>query len=261
MEKPKVAIALDFDGVIGDSIGDSFVQSVLAFRDMGGNVSINAAAEKRFRAGRPFAKNADRYYTIIRLIQENPHINFKKMTQQKFDAEFRKDGVVKGKRFDQLVTQHRLELAAREPEKWLALQRIFPGIKRLIGNLQKKHVVFIASVKDKKLITQLLKRSGINIPEQNIVSGSSKDKVGHIKKVSQNAGVPVSKVILIDDSLNFLRDAKKVGAEVAMAKWGYSSRIQRKQAKREGISLIRIPRVFGMSLTLWSRLRKMRRKK
>jgi len=261
MEKRKVAVALHFDGVIGDSVRDSFVQSALAFRDMGGNVPINRAAEKHFRAGRILAGSAGMYYTLMRLIQENPGINFKRMSQEKFNAEFEKDGVAKGKLFDHLVTQHRRDLAAREPEKWLALQRTFPGVKRLIRNLQRKHVVFIASLKDRGLILKLLERSGVDIPEQNIVSMTSKDKVGHIKEVARRAGVPVSKVILIDDSLQFLRDARKAGAEAAMAKWGYSSRAQRKQAKREGIPVVRIPRVFGRSLTLWSRMRKMRRKK
>jgi len=261
MEKPRVAIALDFDGVIGDSIGDTFAQSVLAFREMGGSVPFTRTMEKLFRAGKPFAKDAGGYYTILRLIQENQGINFKRMAQERFDAEVEKDGVAKGRQFDRLVTSHRLDLAAREPEKWIALQRIFPGVKRLIRNLQENYAVFIASAKGKKLIVQLLKEGGINIPGQNIVSGASKGKAGHIKKIAQMAGVPVSRVILVDDSLGFLREAKKIGAEAAMARWGYSTRAQRKQAKREGIPLVRIPRVFGRSITLWSRISKMRRRK
>ena len=260
MAGQKVVVALDFDGVIGDSLGDSFVQSVLAFREMGGNVQASRALEKQFRAGRPLAKDAGSYYTLLRIIQANPHVNFRRMTQAAFDAELQKDGPAKGLHFDELVTKNRLALAKANPEKWFALQRVYPGVKRLVWNLQKKHDVFIASGKNKQLIVRLLERNGFAIPEKNVVSGFSGTKAEQLEKISQVAGVPLGRIILVDDSLGFLRDAKKIGTEVALAKWGYCSRAQRKQARREGIARLRVPRVFGRSLTLWSRLRKMSRK-
>lgn len=258
MTRQKVVVALDFDGVIMDSLGDSFFQSVLAFKEMGGEVQASRAVEKQFRAGRALAEGAGSYFTLLRLIQENPRIDFRKMARAAFDAELQKDGPAKGLRFDRLVTKNRQVLAEKNPEKWFALQRVFPGVKRLVGNLQKKHEVFFASGKDKQLIVRLLERNDFNIPEKNIVSGN---KAEQLRKISRAAGVPLGRVILVDDSLGFLREAKKIGGEAALAKWGYCSRAQRRQARREGIARLRVPRVFGRSLTLQSRLRKMSRKK
>ncbi|MFH1391185.1 MAG: HAD family hydrolase [Candidatus Diapherotrites archaeon] len=260
MAENKVVIALDFDGLIADSIRDSFVQSVNAYNSMGGRFPRIRATEKKFQQGKPFAKNADGYYTLLRLIEQNPKVNFRKMTQEQFDREFERDRTEKGPKFEKRFSEYRRHMQREHPDEWIALNSIFPRVERQIGKLQKKYSVWIATGKDRESVVRLLKKSGINIPADQILSKeNTKSKVEQMRIIAEREGVPVSKILMIDDSLNYLRDVKAVGAEAAMAKWGYSTREQRRQAKREGIPLIRRP-LFGWSFTLAKKLRQMRKK-
>ena len=90
-EKKKIVIAVDFDGVIIDSLKESFLQSVSAYTAMGGNVLGSSKNEKKFRDAKYLAASADTYYTILRLIQQNPNVNFRKMSPGQFQAELRRD--------------------------------------------------------------------------------------------------------------------------------------------------------------------------
>ena len=241
----KGVVVFDFDGVIGDSVRECFVQSLNAYADLGGRVATSKAVEKAFRSARPLITKTEHFITVLRLIQENPRIDFNKMSQQQFDAEHRKDAGNAG-RFAERFYAHREQMRAISPKEWLALQKSFPKIAKFVAKVQKKNQVFIATTKDKKSVTELLRVYGIRIPEKNIVTKEfSKDKKQQLREIARRAGVSIREVLLVEDAVAQLRQASKIGVRGVLASWGYSTKAQRKEAKGEGIPLMRKANIFG----------------
>ena len=263
MPNKKIVIALDFDGLIVDSIRESFIQSVRTHKSMGGKVPESRAMEKRFRQGKPLTSGNDTYFTLMRLIAQRPLINFKKMTQEQFDAEFRREDSEKLKKFSALFSKNRKEMHKKNLKQWFALHKTFPGVKRWIQGLQRKNSVWITTGKDKESVLKLLERAGIKISENQILSrdiaNGNKSKGELLRLVAERERVPIGNVLLIDDAMSYLKEAKEIGAEAALAKWGYSTRKQQRELRREGIPGIRRP-LFGIGFTLSRKLKQMRKK-
>ncbi len=237
--KPRKIIAFDFDGVIIDSIKETLTESIKAYNQIENkNIKITPNIEKKFLEGRSFAKNTERYFTLIQIIENNPSINFEKVTQNEFNEEHLKNKE-KSIKFEKLFYEYREKMKKEEKRKWFQIQKKFKGIENLIEIAKKNHLVFIASGKDKKSIIELLKEHGIRIPNENIFSKDfSKSKAEQIKKISEITNINIENILLIDDSINYLNEVEKTGARIALARWGYSSRKQRKEARKRRIPII-----------------------
>ncbi len=217
-------VAFDFDGVIGDSVYECYVQSIKAAKDL--NIGVNASKklEEKFREGRPLITKAEHFYTILRLIKEHPEINFEMMSQARFDAEFKKD-VKRAEQFLERFYHHRAEMRKISPREWTALQKSFPRIAR-----------FIATTKNQTAVVELLKRYGIHLPESHILSKDfSKDKNEQLKEISKRARVPVNQIVLVEDAVKQAQKARSMGAKAVIVPYGYSTAKQRREAKKEGI--------------------------
>jgi len=235
-------VAMDFDGVIGDSVFENYVLAVSTYKELGGRAEYSPEAERAFRQARPLITKAEHYATIMRLIEQNPHINFSRMTQAQMNAEFVKDKV----RVEPFLAKYyvnRTEMQTNSREKWLALQKSYPGVPKLIASLRRRNQIFIATTKNRDSLVELLKRYGVQIPEQNLVTVEfSKDKRVQLQEIAKRAGVPIKKVVLVDDALEQMNAARQVGAKSVMFTPGYSMPIQRKEAR-----LRRIPMIGGLA--------------
>ena len=80
-------LAFDFDGTIVDTARESFVSSAKAYEEMTNEKVINKQNEEQYVKGRGFSICAEANFTLIRLIAQNPKINFAKYTQKEFDKE------------------------------------------------------------------------------------------------------------------------------------------------------------------------------
>jgi len=238
----KGVVAFDFDGVIGDSVFECYVQSVKASKDLGGKLDYSSSIERAFREARPLITKAEHFFTIMRLIEQNPKISFGKIAQTQMNVEFAKDKE-KFKPFLERFYANRKEMQTNQREKWVAPQKSFPNMRKFVSTVGKRNKLFIATTKDKTSVMELLKRYGISIPEQNIVSVEfSKSKAEQLKEIARRANTPVHKVLLIDDALEQMSAAKQAGAKRILYTPGYSTLAQRKAARKE-----KIPMVGGMS--------------
>lgn len=232
-------ITIDFDGVIGDSVKECFVQSVKAYADLGGKIQENNETERKFREARPLITQVEHFLTVMRLIEQNPNIDFGKITQREMNEEFKKDKE-KATQFDQRFKQHRKKMQMISHGEWLRLQKSFPRVVKFVRKLQAGNRVFIATTKDAKSLAVLLKRYGINIPETNILTKDfSADKTEQLKEIAKRAGVPINRVVLVEDAIEQVHAAKQIGAKGVLVNWGYNTQGQRKEAKKERIPIIR----------------------
>ncbi len=197
----KGVVAVDFDGVIGDSVKECFVQAVKAFGDMGGVVGRNSLNENKFREARPFVTKAKHFYTVLRLMQENPKIDFSGAVQKEIEAEYNKD-TAKTAEFEERFYAHRKEMQENWSREWKKLQKSFPRVVDFIRSLQRKNDVFISTTKDKASVKELLRSYGIIIPGENIYARElSMDKKVHLREISKKTGVDLRKIVLVEDSL------------------------------------------------------------
>jgi len=228
-------VAFDFDGVIGDSVYECYVQSMKAAKDLGMGVNSSAKVEKVFREGRPLITKPEHFYTILRLAKEHPEINFEMMSQAKFDLEFKKDAK-KAEPFLERFYHHRAEMQKISPKEWVALQKSFPKIARFIAHVARGHRVYIATTKNQSAVVDLLARYGIHLSTDRILSKDfSKDTNAQLKEISRRAKVPVGQIVLVEDALKQAQKARSMGAKAVIVPYGYSTVKQRKEAKKAGI--------------------------
>ena len=229
-------IALDFDGLIGDTVREGFVVSVAAWNDMEGHAKMKTTAQEelRLRMLRPFLRTAEHYYTMLKLMHDSPGETFANYTQKIFEAEAQKEDAGKLGEFVEKFYEKRKEFIAKSKKEWLALQRAYPGARRAVKTLQSNFPVFIATTRNTESAFELLREWGIGIPIQNIVGrNDAMEKNKQLEIIAKRSGVNMGEVLLADDSVEQLLRARKSGARVAFASWGYVSPDQMELSHRE----------------------------
>ncbi len=231
-------VAFDFDGVIGDSVYECYIQSLKAGKDIGMKVNHSALIEKQFREARPLITKAEHFFTIMRMIEHNPKINFNFVTQEQMNSAFKADAQ-KAQEFLEKFKAHRSEMQKISPREWAALNKSFPRMAKFVRDSSRKNDVFIATTKDKKSVMELLSRYGIHIPEKNIIAVEfSKDKTKQLQEISRLSGKPMKSIVLVEDAIEQIKAARSVGAKAVMAPWGYSTLKQKKEARRGKVPII-----------------------
>lgn len=237
MPEEKIVV-FDFDGVIGDSAYECYVQSIKALKDVGGKLEDSKKVEQKFRQARPFVKVAEDYDVVLRMIEKNPEINFDEITQADFEkakGNFRQEFA----KFKERFLASRKEMQLRDENAWYALQKDFPGVVKSLNRLAEKFKVVIGTTKDRASTSKLLKFYGANIGEEDIVSKEIfDDKTKQMKYISIKYDVPLENLVFIDDMLEQLRPVVGIGVRPVMADWGYSTKAQKEIAIKEGIPLV-----------------------
>jgi len=232
-------VAFDFDGVIGDSVYECYIQSLKAGKDIGMNLNHSALIEKQFREARPLITKVEHFFTIMRMIEQNPKINFNFVTQDQMNAAFKADAQ-KAQLFSDKFKAHRSEMQKISPKEWAALNKSFPRMAKFVRDSSRRNDVFIATTKDKKSVVELLARYGIHIPERNIISREfSNDKKAQLQEISRVSGKPLKSIVLVEDAIEQVKAARSVGAKAVMAPWGYSTLKQKKEARVARVPMIK----------------------
>jgi phosphoglycolate phosphatase-like HAD superfamily hydrolase len=238
-EKKTKLIAFDFDGVIGDSVYECYLQSIKGFKELGGKLTDTKEVEKSFRKARPFVKVAEDYDVVLRMIEANPKIDFDSVTQKDFENAKAKNKADYAK-FKELFLANRKAMIAKSESDWFKTQADFPGVVKNINKLiDKGYKIVIATTKDKPSVAKLLKQYKSNIKEEDIVSKELfEDKAKQLKFISLKYDVPAKDILFVDDMVEQVKIVKTLGVPVVMADWGYSTKKQRDEAQMNGIPLV-----------------------
>src|SRR3989338_383874 len=92
-------LAFDFDGTIVDSVYESFIVALEAYRKMGFKIKQTKVLENKFRKLRSLVKNAEDYYTVFEIIKKGLSID---INQKEFNTMNEKVFDNKGKKFAKL---------------------------------------------------------------------------------------------------------------------------------------------------------------
>ncbi len=233
-----ILLALDFDGVIWDSIQECFYVSQLAYNQLFGSITKNTGQlQRKFYQGRYLAKSGKDFYILLKLIDEYPDIDFSKMDFQKFFS-YRTRYRQEVEQFTTRFYQIRNGLMNNQFDFWMTLHHPYPGIIPQIEKLQQKFPLVICSAKDKESIEVLLKQYELEFEIFSREITIYKPEL--MKRISQKKDVKLNQIFFIDDIMENLTAVREIGVNTFMAKWGYNNEIEQNKAMAQGIPLLEL---------------------
>lgn len=228
-------LALDFDGVFWDSVGECYATARRAWHELHGEALPEC--ERAFRSGRWLARVGSDFAVLLRLAAAHPEGDLSQFPRAEWEE--RKRTCPDGQRFEQAFYRLREEARTQDFSSWAALQGPYPGF---VAELPALRDAFgdpaIATTKDAASVEALLAPLGLSL----IVLGRefSTDKRLQIGRLCDSWGVAPDQIWFVDDLLDNLRPVQETGARVALAAWGYNTPDERQEAEREGIPVLEL---------------------
>ena len=248
MPKEYIA-AFDFDGVIWNSVDECFFLGNEVFREMGEELPGDyRVLRKKFREGRFLAKTGDDFYITLKMMQDNPDIDFGKVTYEKYYS-YRESLSAQMKTFADKFYALRKKMQNDDPEKWLSLQGPFDGILRQLPLIQQSFKdLVICSTKDRESIRLLLFRHGLEFTIFGREDSTHKSE--QIKALSEKMETPAEKIIFVDDLVENLKHVTEMGCIGVLADWGYNNPKIWAEAQENNFFLLTKENITGQMMTI-----------
>lgn len=240
----KNVIALDFDGVVCDSAGETVASGWRA----GKNIWASEWDQKepppevvrRFRSLRPFMHTGYEAIAMTRMAYEG--IEGEELDQEKFDELLDRTIDDTGFSREDLINMFaaaRDKWIAQEPGNWLRRNRFYDAAADMVKSLSERYPLYIVTTKQRRFAEKLLAE---NCPSASIraVYGlrdmNSKEDV-----LEQLMGQAEFKNALFHFVEDRLRTLERVGRAINgsrlclyLAGWGYNTPVDRRMARETG---------------------------
>ena len=234
-------LALDFDGVVIDSIEECLVVAYNALAihqgkpnrirqidELGEDIILEA------RRIRNFIRYGQDYVYIHYALQQNVSIK----NQQHFDR-FLAEQESLNSEFRQRFYAERARFLSKEPETWLALNPFYDGMRKFLEKYQTKERLCIITTKLKENVEAIINASKIDFNPMNILSADQKlSKSQLISKLLSKYHLNPSSFHFIDDQVDTLIRAKPTGVNLYLAQWGYNNENQVNKARNEQLCIL-----------------------
>jgi phosphoglycolate phosphatase-like HAD superfamily hydrolase len=250
-----VALALDFDGVICNSLREVLVVALEAYERIADDPRLVQEVRTR-RGGRswfdypieddpvfaPFVEllplgNRAEDFGIACLAIESGRVP---STQHEYDALF--DTVEEGWRrlYHDLFYDQRERLRDADLEGWMALHRDYPPITELLQRRSGDVELAIATAKDGRSVRLVLDRFGLGSlfpPDRLLDKDLGRSKAVHLQELAGRLAVDPDSITFVDDKVNHLVSVAPLGVRPVLAEWGYNGDRERRIAADHGFSI------------------------
>ena len=249
-------LAIDFDGVIVDSVLDSlFVGHNSYLRLYGQEEKENFGGElftfenweeikkkyhreiKYYRTLRPYIRGATDYGLIQKLMEEKKVIK----SQEDFDN-YRKTAVFDFETYEKEFYKERERLQDINYRAWFNLEPPYPkiieGMKRLLEEGTK---IIIATSNRRKAIAKAFTPDyfGFTIDPKDILDKRfGEDKSEQMRQIVKLYEVKFEDIYFVDDQVSHLIQTIPLGIKVFLAGWSYATDIQKEEARKQNIPII-----------------------
>ncbi len=235
MSTQQTILALDFDGVVWDSVGESYYVARMTWEQLFGPLPRDIGAE--FRIGRWLVRTGHDFYALISIILGEPDADLRTYSKQRF-KDFLTAHQPEADRFDRLFYQTRDRERDERPDHWLSLQPPFANLVSSWPELCARfRDVVITTTKDQASVHFLLGRAGVQT--QVLGKEFSRFKDAQVQHLAASHGIPTRQVLLLDDLIDNLLPVREAGARVALASWGYNTPAEQDEAASMGMPVIR----------------------
>ncbi|MDT8406164.1 MAG: HAD family hydrolase [Methylococcales bacterium] len=242
--------ALDFDGVLCDSAQETGLAGWLAAGRLWPGFSGSPQPEllDAFRRVRPALETGYEAVLIMRLLKqgysaETLLADYAGHLQQALAATGMSQEALK-----QAFAQTRDRWIAEQPEQWLALNPLFPGVVETLRTLRQLGPCYLVTTKQARFAQRILAGQGVDWPMSEIFGLERKlPKTALLRELQ--AAYPGHVIHFLEDRLAALLSVKAcpelAGVALYLADWGYNTESERGQARQADIAVI--------SLLAWHR--------
>jgi phosphoglycolate phosphatase-like HAD superfamily hydrolase len=266
MQNAKPLLVFDFDGVISDSLHDSYVTSLNAYLLAEKTHSLPLTVpldppdrifgfEKEqprlfieFKRLIPMGNRAEDYFVIWRIIGSGASEAVR--SQSDFDRIKEKIPRDALEAYGKDFYSSRRERQETNPDEWASLSPVFEGIPAAVRSLSARFDPAVATSKDLRSIAILLKRYGLLPffkPEFILDKNFSYSKRDHLAHFREKFGIPYDRMHFIDDKVLHLVSVKDLGVHGYLALWGYNTTREHELAEKAGFRLLNLEDLMTLS--------------
>jgi len=209
--------ALDFDGVICDSIHECFHNSYQAFRVVTSDLDLPTQPKtlwrEKFYQHRGLVRPARNFYLLWNLITNNLEIGLNTIEFETHAASLEDILIL----FDEELMSIRKEQLDCDPQAFLAQNPLFPGVKEIWDELPRP--LYIVTAKDERITKLILEYNGLNV--DGVFGKGTGHKYQTLLRLAKSHEIAANSVYFIDDNPEFVSEADSVGVKTAISNWGY----------------------------------------
>jgi len=242
-------LALDFDGVIVDSIGECLTVGYNAF------VAFSGEKEKiqhlnelddllviEAKALRNFIQDGADYVYIFLALKENVDIR----NQAEFNRFTKKNNRLRETYFS-IFYQEREALLKQHLRSWIQLNPLYPGVEEFLKNFKEIKRLFIVTTKKIKYVHEILSANHIHLFSENFFQATqTKSKRAILLDLIDRGQIEPSHFHFVDDQVETLIKIADTGVHPYLALWGYNNPEQMDLAKRDSIQTLNIQEFFRL---------------
>jgi phosphoglycolate phosphatase-like HAD superfamily hydrolase len=238
-------LAMDFDGVIADSISECAVAGYNGYEAYcGNNIRIKTPEEiksdelNKFRIMRPYIRSGEDYIYLFHALNDGIIID----SQKDFD-EFHIAYFDRKESYYQLFYSARQTLMSSNRDNWITLNPLYNGMDEFLQSMQNK--IHIVSTKASKYIIEILKSNGVKFnPKRVHEADRGFSKTDIIIRLMREYNLSTSNMIFIDDHFDTLRKIKSTGVRCMFAGWGYNTNKQRSRCHKLSLELVDLQQFY-----------------
>lgn len=222
-------IALDFDGVLCDSAGETAVSAWYAgsgiWSEWQGDPPRTLV--DRFRQLRPALETGYQAVPLLRAAASNRSVSDILENASDIVADIMRGNGLTPDDLKARFAAARDEWIRRDPESWLASHRFYPGVLERVQNAMCNADVIIVTTKQERFVNRLLEKANLPFPADSIL-GLDRGRPKEVLLEERLSGpAPPSAAHLVEDRLATLERLRAVPAlhrlQLYLAAWGYNT--------------------------------------
>ena len=238
-------LAIDFDGVIADSILECAVAGYNGYEAYcGRDVRIKTPEEimsdklNKFQAMRPCIRSGEDYIYLFQAIEDGVIIDI----QEEYDK-FKKIYMDRKKSYYQLFYSTRRMMITSDYENWVGLNPLYKGMRDFLNTM--RSMIYIVSTKASEYIVEILKSNDIELDNKRIhEAGPESSKTDIVLRIMQGHNLLPRNMIFIDDHLDTLIKVSSNGSRCLLADWGYNTTQQRSKCTDLSLELVNLQQFY-----------------
>ena len=238
----KNILALDFDGVIADSIHECLFAGYNAYAGLYSMPLVHSLGEidednmHEARRLRNFIRSGEDYVYIQQIIHEKIMV-FDQAMWDTFVAEH----ADKHDEYLQAFYSVREKMSKENPVLWASLSPLFPGVKDVLASFIPQKNLYIITTKRVDYVDLILDANGIQLVQENkIQSVPGKSKLQILQSIITEQSLNPQQIIFIDDQVDTLIKTLPSGVNCLLALWGYNNADQVLRGKQAGIGTLEL---------------------
>jgi len=248
-------LALDFDGVVCDSLREVFATALATYESMEPDSALLARLRSRRGEGRwhglafandpvmvafesmmPLGNRAEDFGVSLKALD-----NFLELTdQESYDTFYRTVAPEWMATFHRGFYEQRDAARAFDTHGWLELNAPYPAFLEILRRRSADARIALATAKDRRSAELLLAHLGVGdlfAPELILDKETGKEKTAHLTALRDQLDVPFDEITFVDDKLNHLETVAPLGVRPILAGWGFNTPREHALADEKGIAV------------------------